>query len=706
MKPSEYSFSFEKVFDKPVSSDETLVKINPSEVDCLLKHGLELKKLIESEMEQAKRKNVSQILSESSFSEFKFSQEELFKKFLGLMDNVNKRYIDSITLFRDTNLKCTNNKELYDFVKENFDDSMAFNLNLTNYEFPDGIPKLSNAFEPVFHAFAKYYNTDKAFKVFEVITQKNKTFVDACRGELLGVNYPIDANDFISVAKNIFKHDSKDIIINKKYIDSFFIDFEDSCRQSIYNDFAVVKQDYKKLYAFINKNRETLLELDNASSSYATERIFMNTILEICTAHLMAFQIKLDCLSEVIAQNYEILWKAAELCKTSAKASKSVNEAVEFAMARSITDKPTDEYDELTKDGYDDLEFEQLLTDCCIREALIISEGVNVEERLESLHEGVIDSIKDILVKIKNFIVQAFNRFSNWFDKYTASTKTYLEKYKDLITKNKLAGFEPVDIKDYETGMKRIKTQIDLSQLQSKVQQLAAGGKENEETSELQICQAIIKEYTGKDKNNNDQSFADFCKDYFLGGSETQKKSAEQFAPDEMYNTCYNTQDLVNMIKADQEKVTKFVDMLTEETQKAANQIDKNNQDAAAKKSEDTQNKKESTYMPGTFFIEAIEVQTVKSTTTAANNNPNVQSTVKGADTKDFNSTKTQIQGLPEDNANTSEGLESRIKLYRTMAKNIQTVLSAKSIAAETICSDYMKLIKISVSFYLAQAKK
>lgn len=727
MKPKNSSFSFEKVFDKPSVADEPLIKINPTDVRCFLQHGLELKKLIESNMEKAKRTNASQILFELSFEDFKMSQEEYFDKFLRTMDRLQKRYVDDITLFNRSMQFKAKEKELLSFVKANFDDSMVFHFKGKTFEFPENIPKLNNAFEPVFGVFAKYYNSDKAIKVFNVISEKNKDFVDACRGEIIGSDEPVKSDEFIEETKDIFIKDEEDFIVDSAYINNLSEETSDKIIQNIYRDFENVKQDYKKLYAFINKTRETMIKLDNASSSYATERVFTNTILEICIAHLLAFQIKLDCVSEYVRQQCEVLWKAAELCKTAATPSETVSEAVDFAIARSIVASPTDKYEELQTDAYDNLEFEKLLTDCCIREALIISEGVNVDERLELLHENVFGTIIDVLRKIKNFIANNFKRFVGWFDKYIASTKSYLEKYKDLITKNNLAGFEPVDIQDYSTGIARIKNQIDISKLQAKAQELASKLNEatileadegsNNEIDNLEICQAIISDYTGKNKNGDPQTFAEFCKDYFLGGPDTQKKSAEQFSPDEMYNTCYNTTDLVNVIKNDQTKVSQFIDMLTNETQKAANKINQNKSKAQASNPDDkkpadaskgepsvTKTNAAATYMQGTFFIE-LNVQKTNSGADKANKNPNIQSTVRGVDADDFNKAKQKIEGLPNDPNSTSKGLENQIKVYRAMATNVQTVLDAKAVAAETICSDYMKLIKISVSYYLAQAK-
>ena len=738
MKVKEASFSFEKVFDKPNCCEDTLVKIDPSYIPCFVKQGVNTKHIIESMFEQAKRQNCAEILMEKSFSEFKFSQEGLFKRFLEMTDFIFKKYVDSLVLFKHYNFDNERKKRLYDYVLKKIDEKQfyPFDFEYTEFVFPKNIPTLSNAFIPVYQMFEKYYTTDKAGKIFSVIVNKNKDFSDRCRGEMLGIDNGVSMKDFLPTTMSIFKKDSSIVNIDEVFFKTRVnLQSEEQLTKEIYDDFEQVKQDYKKLYQFINKSRDLYLDLDNASDVYAAERIFMNTITELCCYHLLAFQAKLDCANEYFKQSYSIILQAYNICQDT-DATNRVHEAAEFAFKRSIVENPTDKYDDIVDKEYDSLKFEKLLTDCCIREAMIIAEGVNVEDRLESLHEGVVESIINFLKKVKDTIVLYFNKFSQWFDKYTASTKTYLEKYKDLITKNKLAGFEPVEIQDYETGMKRLKEQLDLTELENKVNAIAnakptnasaeAGGNTNNandedltEENETAIYQALIKDYNPKDKNGN-VSFDDFCKNYFLGGEETISKDPDAFNVQEMYNFCYNTNDLIEVLKGDQSKATNFLNVLSNETRKATSTIKSNEEKAAAAKQPQPDNqkgqtaqtnetKKESALSFGanTLVLSELKVTTVSNDAQAARDNKDVQSTLKNASSDNLNAAKKKIQGLPEqDQHPDSKEMEKRVKAFNKMASAVQTYIRCKSVAAETICSDYMKLIKISVSYYISQSNK
>ena len=751
MKVKEASFSFEKVFDKPNCCEDTLVKIDPSYIPCFVKQGVNTKHIIESMFEQAKRQNCAEILMEKSFSEFKFSQEGFFKRFLEMTDFIFKKYVDSLVLFKHYNFDNERKERLYDYVLKKIDEKQfyPFDFEYTEFVFPKNIPTLNNAFTPVYQTFEKYYTTDKAGKLFDVIVNKNKDFADRCRGEMLGIDDKVSMKDFLPTAMNIFKKDSSIVNIDEAFFkNNIDLKAEEELVQDIYDDFEQVKQDYKKLYQFINKSRDAYLDLDNASDVYAAERIFMNTILELCCYHLLAFQAKLDCANEYFKQSYSIILQAYNICQDT-DATNRVHEAAEFAFKRSIVENPTDKYDDIVDKEYESLKFEKLLTDCCIREAMIIAEGVNVEDRLESLHEGVVESILNFLKKVKNTIALYFNKFTQWFDKYTASTKTYLEKYKDLITKNKLAGFEPVEIQDYDTGMKRLKEQLDLTELESKVNAIAnqtqatppggsgdtgkgtnnsgsgedAGANKGNEANnedltdndELAIYQALIKDYKPQDKNGNDVSFDDFCKNYFLGGEDTITKDPDTFNVQEMYNFCYNTKDLIEVLKSDQSKASNFLDVLSNETRKATDAIKtKEKEEAAAKQQgqESHNNAADLSFGANTLVLSELgmgKVTQISNDAQAAKDNSQVQSSLKNASSDNLNAAKKKIQGLPEQKPEDRPGskeMEKRVKAFNKMASAVQSYIRGKSVAAETICSDYMKLMKISVSYYISQSNK
>ena len=57
-----------------------------------------------------------------------------------------------------------------------------------------------------------------------------------------------------------------------------------------------------------------------------------------------------------------------------------------------------------------DMKHNDLIMDCCIKEAMILAEGVDVENRLAALHEGAWDKVKEFFNKIKTFVMNLFTK--------------------------------------------------------------------------------------------------------------------------------------------------------------------------------------------------------------------------------------------------------------------------------------------------------
>ena len=89
-----------------------------------------------------------------------------------------------------------------------------------------------------------------------------------------------------------------------------------------------------------------------------------------------------------------------------------------------------------------------------------------------------------------------------------------------------------------------------------------------------------------------------------------------------------------------------------------------------------------------------LKVTTVSNDAQAARDNKDVQSTLKNASSDTLNAAKKKIQGLPDQQHPDSKEMEKRVKVFNKMASAVQTYIRCKSVAAETICSDYMNLYK------------
>lgn len=714
MQIKENSFSFEKIFDEKNFDDE-LLKIDYSYTPCFLDQGILVKNKVDENLEKSKRKNLSESLECTDYGDFKKHQEELVKAYIDNIKFITDKYSKSIAIFKQ-NLAVFEHD--FNILKKYLKNDFDFNYFKYNnyYHFKNlksDIPDLEKALQNIYLVFDKY-NTNSS-DILGVLLKKYNGLIEYSRGQLLGEDKPIKEKDFINYTKQMFIDgvDNSVVIspetIKIKELDLDFKKYE----KSIYDNFIKITKNNDALFKFINRTRS---EYINSTETFSVERMFLNTITEICMYGLIAFQIKLDCINKFIQQNTNIL---VMIYKNNKNIQTNDSDVEHYIDPLKLFDNknPLKNYDDIIINEYDFLNFEKIFTKCCLNEALIISEGINVEDRLYSLHESMLGTIVDTIKKIKNFIVSNIAKFNNWFNKYISTTKAYLEKYEKIITNNKLTGFDPVKIKDYPTGIKRINTPLDLSQLMQEVTKINAEmqsttGNSLADEDNTDIYSLIIKDFKPKDEQGNNISFDEFCKNYFLGGEKETLKDADSFNTSDMYKFCYNTNDILEVLKNDQSKANQFLDSVSSSMEKAVNiakqkeQEKQNNaqqqsQQQQANQAQTTNKESYNNYLGKTLFLqENIEVTKISNQTNNAINNKNVNSSIKNS-TNDINNTANNIAGTASPN-----NIESQIKVLNKAAMAVQTYLKAKSFAAETICSDYMKLIKISVTYYISQQNK
>src|SRR5574344_1528588 len=93
-----------------------------------------------------------------------------------------------------------------------------------------------------------------------------------------------------------------------------------------------------------------------------------------------------------------------------------------------------------------------------ISECVILSETTTNSckiTKIAALNETVGSAIKDMWTKFKTFISKIWNKFMEQITKMCAQDQTYLNKYKDIIIKNKLK-FEFTVTGNYMVGISRL----------------------------------------------------------------------------------------------------------------------------------------------------------------------------------------------------------------------------------------------------------
>lgn len=173
-----------------------------------------------------------------------------------------------------------------------------------------------------------------------------------------------------------------------------------------------------------------------------------------------------------------------------------------------------------------------------IQEALILSEGVNVSSRLESLNEGIIDVIKGAWNKLVRFIKNTFAKVSNAISSKFVEVQTYLTNNKEIIL-NRPYKLEGVRMKDYQP--KRIAA-VHLEQFQF-------DGMKN-----MENAAAYMKHYIAT-YNGDGTDIGAWTKAYFCNGTEDMVDVTALNMTD-LYNFCMDWENKTKKdLAADQKAV-------------------------------------------------------------------------------------------------------------------------------------------------------
>ena len=330
-----------------------------------------------------------------------------------------------------------------------------------------------------------------------------------------------------------------------------------------------------------------------------------------------------------------------------------------------------------------------------IKECCIISEGVNVFDKIQTLNEGTIgDKFKKFVEWIKGLVA----KFTEKLTGLVAKDKTYLEKYKDIILGKKFKD-EVFTMPEYFTGLKRISSTA-VPQFNYATQEKLLAGENGE------FAKTIINDYDTSKHN----SFSDFCKAYFQGGSDARPFRGAEIGANvkDMYDFCYDFTKIKNIIETDQRTLMAAA--------KAGETVLTN----ASKDNEANRTAENSSFtysaVYNKFFTEAeadkpddnkLDKLTIQKDTNT-NNNTSSNSDDDKKMSNNINNIQDKDNKVDNDNADAKgiaaqqdiSKITNNVKVYTDTCGSL---LTAKLTIAEKIRSDFMKIIRHHVQNYVGK---
>jgi hypothetical protein len=642
-------------------------------------------------------------------SDSEVTARKAYDQFFGTLTRLNAFYTTKYVDVLDDNLKRLNNEgdsRLINVVNEYLKDfngnDILMEREMTQFVLDDEIPCSKNILTSILHFFGDNFyelSEEDARKLLEITTNNQSKIIKRAKAEIIDADPDdIEVKD-LSRTPDIFVGTTSTVSFHKEDINKC-IETVKSVRDDLeanLDNARLINKEYKKLLnKVIQYRNSTKIRVNSDDYIRKIERIIISMISEIWTYHLTVYAIK----AQYICNNYN--QAKGVLARISMMANEEfVDDTVEAVAVESTKflkeeafkfTKLTDA--EILMNHITDMKHNDLIMDCCIKEAMILAEGVDVENRLAALHEGAWDKVKEFFNKIKTFVMNLFDKVSNWFDKFFKSNKEYIEKYKDQISKP-TAGFTTVNMPNYKEGLNRIQTPPNIQF--DAVINTATKMEENSDVDQIinNFRKGIISDYKDTDE------WKETCNDYFQGGKDSDKDySANEISVSALAEQVLAIPKIVDNIKKDKATSDKLFKSLDSAINKAASQ-----QPAASTTNTDSTNagsntpatpaaspadKVESTYLYGDVFSE-FELNQTNAPAPGTTGSNSAAITAAGNKTID----NVKNGGVDSKTAVNAQKIVNRI------ASTYSTYLQCKYQTAEKIMSDYMKIIKAHVSAYV-----
>lgn len=649
-------------------------------------------------------------------SDSEVTARKAYDQFFGTLTRLNAFYTAKYVDVLDENIKRLNNEGdsrlinvVNEYLKDFNNNDILMEREMTQFVLDDEIPCSKNILTSILHFFGDNFyelSEEDARKLLEITTNNQSKIIKRAKAEI------IDADPDDIEVKDLSR--TPDIFVGETTTKSFHKECVGKCIEivrSVRDDLEanldnarLINKEYKKLLnKVIQYRNSTNIRVNSDDYIRKIERIIISMISEIWTYHLTVYAIK----AQYICNNY--YQAKGVLARISMMANEEfVDDTVEAVAVESTKflkeeafkfTKLTDA--EILMNHITDMKHNDLIMDCCIKEAMILAEGVDVENRLAALHEGAWDKVKEFFNKIKTFVMNLFDKVSNWFDKFFKSNKDYIEKYKDQIDKP-TAGFTTVNMPNYKEGLNRIQAAPNINF--NGVINTASGMAENADVDKVinDFRKTIINEY------KDDDDWKETCNDYFKGGKDSDKDySANEISIRELANQVLNIPKIVDNLKKDKSTSDQMFKSLESAINKAASQqpaastpADSSNTSStpsapastpaapAAAPAQGAQHN--STYLYGDVFSE-IEINKTNAPAAGATGSNSASITASGNQTID----NVKNGGVDAKTAVNAQKIVNRI------ASTYSTYLQCKYQMAEKIMSDYMKIIKAHVSAYV-----
>lgn len=325
-------------------------------------------------------------------------------------------------------------------------------------------------------------------------------------------------------------------------------------------------------------------------------------------------------------------------------------------------------------------------------------EAIERARRIRALQEADAEAIKKAGINFSGLIKKMVDKFIAFSQQQITKTKPYLTNMKQQILA-KLQGEDvPIEMRDYTTGVNRIKN-FKLPPLES----IKGKFKDttNPDTVEQQMRHELLPEY-----KDDSIDFGTYAQAYFLGGEKKLNTNINALDMQAIFDYCDRYEAIYKEIEAD----GRALERLSQDTAKAANdaqavenqaKADANAQGKTAQNNPSAQNASANLWTMGQNIIESINMIINEEETNQTGTNPPSGNGTKPDDGKmvikpnESNPADANKNAVNANTANPKQEVNGEVNLINAYKKVGQRLLAAEMKAAGTIYKDYITIMKV-----------
>lgn len=507
------AFSFDNVFDKSLSTSLVSIKTDKSIVDTVktIKEHKDVEFAATKQLYRGLLESIDSAEVKDVYDKFYNSMTALNATSITKYNRIIKTTLNSVvTVDRDLLFKSS---ECLEGLNPSDSIALPFVKYIIDYSIFDSSFKIVSNLRKIFNDRLRLGEKEDVKKTLDYLVQNYVEIVNKCKNEICGYDtldeFLLDSQEEMNFAAY------EDIVDAFEFIDEF-----DENKSEV---FRFLDRGQKEFNAFLREVSQAkyTVSKNNYKATMVEEfgkieRIFTSIINEVTLYQSMV----LSSISRMMVLKYnQSVAILRELCYAAGEVDVAVSESVESASKKHFMN-----YDRLVKgsDFHDrliDVKLNENILECCMQEAIAIASGVNVDQKLQAIHEGFWQKTVDFFKKTWEYIKSVFTKVESWLDKFFKSNKEYIEKYKEQIDKPTHPTISSFEFYEYEKSLSR----MEIAHIPNFDKVLNATEEQiNGETDVEKYVEDYKKELLGNASRppEPNEDWKEYCQEYFRGSKD------------------------------------------------------------------------------------------------------------------------------------------------------------------------------------------